>query len=124
MATTDFGQFLVHLTTRIQSLGPDLPPGEMIWLVIGLFGQCLFMMRFIVQWLHSERHGESRVPDVFWYLSLGGGAIVLVYGIHKVEPVIILGQLPGLFVYMRNIMLIRKSRRVAPATKSSSRVTR
>jgi lipid-A-disaccharide synthase-like uncharacterized protein len=70
------------------------------------------MMRFIVQWLHSERHKQSLIPVSFWYFSLIGGLTVLAYGIHKMEPVIILGQLPGTFVYARNLILIQRHRKV------------
>jgi len=61
-----------------------------------------------VQWIHSERHGKSLIPVSFWYLSLSGGLIVLAYGIHQLDPVIILGQLPGTIVYTRNLMLIKR----------------
>ena len=82
--------------------------GDLIWLCVGVLGQILFMMRFIVQWLHSERHQKSIIPISFWYFSLIGGLTVLLYGIHKLEPVIILGQLPGTFVYARNLVLIKR----------------
>ncbi len=78
------------------------------WEVVGLFGQTLFMMRFIVQWIASERAKHSVIPNIFWYFSLGGGLIVLAYAIHKQSLVFILGQLPGVFVYSRNIYLIKK----------------
>jgi lipid-A-disaccharide synthase-like uncharacterized protein len=77
--------------------------------IIGLLGQCLFMARFIVQWIHSERHQQSLIPVSFWYLSLIGGLIVLAYGLHKLDPVIILGQLPGTIVYSRNLVLIHRN---------------
>ncbi len=86
-----------------------MPKGDLTWLCIGLFGQVLFMMRFIVQWIHSERHGQSLIPVSFWYFSLIGGLTVLAYGFHKSEPVIILGQLPGTIVYARNLMLIKRN---------------
>lgn len=79
---------------------------DAIWVMVGLFGQLMFSARFIVQWLASERAGRSIVPVVFWYFSLAGGLIVLSYGIHKLEPVIIVGQLPGTVIYIRNIWLI------------------
>jgi lipid-A-disaccharide synthase-like uncharacterized protein len=66
------------------------------------------MMRFIVQWVHSERHQKSLIPISFWYFSLFGSLIVLAYGIHKTEPVIIFGQLPGSLIYLRNLMLLKK----------------
>jgi len=83
------------------------------WLVIGLLGQLMFTARFIVQWIASERAGKSVVPVIFWYFSLLGGAIVLAYGIHRVEPVIILGQLPGVLIYSRNLWLIHRAKRDA-----------
>lgn len=81
------------------------------WLVIGLFGQLMFTARFVVQWIASERAGASVMPVAFWYFSLVGGTIVLFYGIHKLEPVIILGQLPGVVIYSRNLWLIHKGRK-------------
>lgn len=84
---------------------------DTLWVMVGLFGQLMFTMRFIVQWLASERAGASVVPVAFWYFSLVGGLIVLVYGVQKWEPVLILGQLPGTIIYARNLMLIHKARR-------------
>ena len=81
---------------------------DLTWLIVGLLGQVLFMMRFIVQWIHSERHQKSLIPISFWYFSLLGSVIVLAYGIHKTDLVIIVGQLPGTLVYVRNLMLIKK----------------
>ncbi|MCK5215964.1 MAG: lipid-A-disaccharide synthase N-terminal domain-containing protein [Candidatus Omnitrophica bacterium] len=77
-----------------------------VWLIVGLAGQLLFAARFIVQWICSERRGESYIPIVFWYLSLAGGVILLVYAISRRDPVFILGQTGGVFVYMRNLHLI------------------
>jgi lipid-A-disaccharide synthase-like uncharacterized protein len=82
-----------------------------IWLAIGIFGQLLFTMRFLVQWLASERAGRSVVPVAFWFFSIGGGLITLVYGLYKKEPVIIMGQALSLFIYARNLMLIVKQRK-------------
>ena len=76
--------------------------------VVGLVGQSLFFSRFLVQWIVSERKRESTVPTVFWYLSLGGGALCLVYAIWRKDPVFTLGQAVGLLVYIRNIALIRR----------------
>ncbi len=82
--------------------------------LVGLAGQCLFFSRFLVQWLASERRGESHVPTVFWYLSLGGGVLLFLYAAWRRDPVILLGQGVGIFVYVRNLMLIgRKVRRDA-----------
>jgi lipid-A-disaccharide synthase-like uncharacterized protein len=82
----------------------DVPPEA--WLVIGLLGQICFFSRFLVQWAASERAGKSVVPRAFWYLSITGGAIVLTYAIWRRDPVFILGQSVGLFVYLRNLVLL------------------
>ena len=103
--------FFAHIVEAAQSYWDKTSSGDLIWLCIGLLGQCLFMMRFIVQWIHSERHQKSLIPVSFWYLSLLGGLIVLAYGIHRVDPVIILGQLPGTIVYIRNLIFIRRNGR-------------
>ena len=79
------------------------------WLVFGLLGQTAFFSRFLVQWIASERAGRSHIPMAFWYLSLVGSLILLVYAIHRAEPVFLVGYLPNAFVYVRNIMLIRRS---------------
>jgi len=79
------------------------------WLVIGLIGQTAFFLRFVVQWLVSEKKGESTIPVVFWYFSLAGGLILFCYAIHKKDPVFIMGQSSGIIVYIRNLFLIRRS---------------
>lgn len=84
---------------------------DAIWVMVGLLGQLMFTARFLVQWLASERAGRSVVPVAFWYFSLLGGLIVLAYGIHKMDPVIIVGQLPGTVIYSRNLWLIRSEGR-------------
>ncbi len=80
------------------------------WLAFGLVAQLLFTARFLVQWISSERAGNSVVPMSFWFFSMGGGLMTLVYGIVKREPVIILGQSMATVIYIRNIMLIVKNR--------------
>src|ERR1700754_4133919 len=80
------------------------------WLAFGLVAQLLFTARFLVQWISSERAGQSVVPMAFWFFSMGGGLMTLVYGIAKREPVIILGQGLATLIYVRNIMLILKNR--------------
>jgi lipid-A-disaccharide synthase-like uncharacterized protein len=80
------------------------------WLAFGLVAQLLFTARFLVQWISSERAGKSVVPMAFWFFSMGGGLMTLVYGAVKREPVIILGQAMATIIYIRNIMLILKSR--------------
>ena len=83
---------------------------QMIWIGLGLLGQALFSARFVVQWLASERVRRSIVPTAFWWLSLAGGATLLTYAIWRRDPVFILGQGAGLFVYVRNLMLIRQNK--------------
>ncbi|MGD0960781.1 MAG: lipid-A-disaccharide synthase N-terminal domain-containing protein [Methylomonas sp.] len=77
-----------------------------LWLIIGFSGQGMFMARFLVQWLASERKKQCVIPVKFWYFSIMGGAISLVYAIHKEDPVFILGQSAGLLIYIRNLYLI------------------
>jgi len=91
---------------------PDSPI-ELVWLGIGLTGQLLFSMRFLVQWIASERAHRSVVPRPFWYLSLAGGLTLLAYAIYRQDPVFILGQATGAFIYGRNLYLI--ARENAPA---------
>ena len=86
------------------------------WLVFGVGAQLLFAARFLVQWISSERAGKSVVPMAFWFFSMGGGLMTLVYGIVKREPVIILGQSLATIIYIRNIMLIIKNRGRASKT--------
>jgi lipid-A-disaccharide synthase-like uncharacterized protein len=86
------------------------------WLAFGLIAQLLFTARFLVQWISSERAGQSVVPIAFWFFSMGGGLMTLVYGIAKREPVIILGQSMATVIYIRNIMLIMKNRGKASKT--------
>ena len=80
-----------------------------MWLVIGFLGQTTFSLRFLIQWWRSERAGRSVVPLAFWYLSVGGGVLLLAYAIYRRDPVFILGQLTGVFVYLRNLHLIRRT---------------
>jgi lipid-A-disaccharide synthase-like uncharacterized protein len=81
------------------------------WLAIGFLGQGLFTARFLVQWAASEKRKASVVPVAFWWLSLAGGSALLAYAIYREDPVIILGQSMGLFVYVRNLMLVAKAER-------------
>ena len=86
------------------------------WLAFGLIAQLLFTARFLVQWISSERAGQSVVPMAFWFFSMGGGMMTLIYGIAKREPVIIIGQSLATIIYIRNIMLIVKNRSQASKT--------
>ena len=88
-----------------------------LWLVIGFAGQALFSMRFIVQWLQSEKVRRSVIPLAFWYFSLAGGTLLTAYALHRGDPVFIVGQSLGLLIYLRNLWLIRRS---AASADSSS----
>ncbi len=66
----------------------------------------MFSMRFIIQWIASERARASIVPEAFWYFSFCGGLMLFIYAIHRMDPVFILGQGIGLFIYSRNIYFI------------------
>lgn len=79
---------------------------ETIWLGVGFLGQALFSARFIVQWLKSEKEKKSVFPVAFWYFSIAGGITLLAYAIYKQDPVFIVGQLTGLFIYLRNLYFI------------------
>ena len=80
------------------------------WIVIGFIGQLLFTMRFLVQWLASERAGKSVIPDLFWLFSIGGGSVLLAYAIYRADPVFIFGQGLGLFIYFRNVHFVLRDR--------------
>jgi len=92
---------------------------ETIWLAIGFLGQAFFSMRFLIQWIASERKKESVIPISFWFFSIGGGLTLLIYAIYRLDPVFILGQGAGLFVYLRNLYLIRRKARLAEAEASA-----
>jgi lipid-A-disaccharide synthase-like uncharacterized protein len=92
--------------SEIRTLGTR----EVIWIAVGFGGQFLFMMRFLWQWIQSERQKRSIIPIAFWYFSLTGGMTLLIYAIHRRDPVFITGQTLGLFVYARNLMLLRRER--------------
>jgi lipid-A-disaccharide synthase-like uncharacterized protein len=87
---------------------------DQIWLGVGFLGQAFFSARFLIQWIASERRGKSVVPRAFWYFSIGGGMTLLFYALWRRDPVFILGQGAGLFVYARNLyFVLRDPERVA-----------
>ncbi len=88
---------------------PSLTP-ENIWVAVGFAGQALFGSRFLVQWIATERRRQSVVPTVFWYLSLGGGLVLLSYALWRRDPVFIAGQSFGLLVYSRNLWFVHQGR--------------
>jgi lipid-A-disaccharide synthase-like uncharacterized protein len=83
---------------------------EAIWLGVGFVGQGLFSMRFAIQWIYSERAKKSVIPLAFWYFSVLGGGTLLAYALYRKDPVFIIGQGTGLFIYLRNLWLIRRER--------------
>jgi lipid-A-disaccharide synthase-like uncharacterized protein len=85
------------------------------WLAFGLLGNAAFASRFLLQWIASERAGESVVPVLFWYLSIAGSLILLVYAIHVENLVFTLAYLPNAAVYWRNLALIRKKQSASTA---------
>ncbi|MBS0244074.1 MAG: lipid-A-disaccharide synthase N-terminal domain-containing protein, partial [Proteobacteria bacterium] len=85
---------------------------EHVWIAIGFLGQAMFSARFLLQWIASERARQSIVPEVFWYFSLAGGAILFAYAVWRRDPVFMLGQGSGLLIYARNIHLIWKQKNV------------
>ncbi len=94
---------------------------EQIWLMIGFAGQALFSARFLLQWLTSEREGRSVVPTAFWYFSIGGSLTLLVYAIHRMDPVFIAGQATGLMIYLRNLYFIYRERALALSVQPGKR---
>lgn len=102
------GDYLLHFWDK-----PDA-----LWILIGFGGQFLFMMRFMVQWIASEKAQKSVIPDLFWYFSLGGGAVLLSYAIYRADPVFIFGQALGLFIYLRNLHFVLRDRRKNQGTLS------
>jgi lipid-A-disaccharide synthase-like uncharacterized protein len=90
------------------------------WVAFGFTAQALFGARFLVQWIASERAGKSVVPFAFWLLSTGGGALMVIYALYRRDPVFILGQCLGLFIYLRNLQFVLRERaRVARRAKAS-----
>jgi len=95
--------------TYLNTLGPR----EIVWIGIGFLGQSLFMMRFLWQWIQSERQRRSIIPIAFWYFSLAGGVTLFAYAVHRRDPVFITGQSLGLLVYARNLLLIGREKRAS-----------
>ena len=88
-----------------------------IWLGIGFFGQAMFFGRFFIQWLASEKARQSVIPTAFWYFSIAGGTILLIYSIYRQDPVFIAGQGLGLLIYFRNLYFVRRKDGLNTATE-------
>jgi lipid-A-disaccharide synthase-like uncharacterized protein len=86
------------------------------WVLLGFAAQAFFTMRFVVQWIASERAGRSVVPLAFWWFSIGGGLLLLIYALYRKDPVFIAGQAFGVFVYLRNLYFVLRERRAAAST--------
>lgn len=79
------------------------------WVALGFVAQFFFTMRFVVQWIASERARASVIPVAFWFFSIGGGILLLVYALYRRDPVFIAGQAFGLFVYARNLYFVLRT---------------
>ena len=86
------------------------------WVALGFVAQALFSMRFLVQWIASERAGRSIIPTAFWLFSIGGGVLLFVYALYRRDPVFILGQGLGVFIYLRNLYFVLREKRQAAAS--------
>ena len=93
---------------------------EHLWLLIGVVGQGLFFMRFFVQWVASERRGESVIPIAFWYFSLSGGVVLLAYALWRRDPIFIMGQATGIVIYCRNLYFVIGANRERATSASAT----
>ena len=93
-------------------------PAGMVWVGVGLLGQVLFTGRMLVQWIVSEKKNASVVPPVFWWMSLVGATMLLVYFLWRQDPVGVLGQAFGWFIYIRNLWMIYRPSAHAPVPPS------
>ena len=85
----------------------------MAWLLVGFLGQGMFSTRFLIQWIASERLKRSVVPELFWWFSMAGGGLLVVYAVQRRDPVFVVGQAAGLLIYIRNLVLIYRERAAA-----------
>src|SRR5665811_442281 len=108
---------LIDISHAVGGYLHDVFVGNMDWgIFIGYVAQIMFAMRFVVQWIASERAGRSVVPTAFWVFSIGGGLMLLGYALYRKDPVFIIGQAFGVFVYLRNLQfVIRSGGQGAPA---------
>ena len=128
MTDSGYQQVLAYLSGQIEAAAvvvakilttilPFLPDTlvdkpESILIVVGFAGQGLFAMRFIIQWLSSEKQAKSVIPVAFWYFSIGGGSVWFLYAIWRQDLVFMSGQGLGLFIYLRNLYFVRRSSRM------------
>ncbi len=119
------GELLMMYTAVVLATATTLPvdPGGfmpfqhnyLLWKIIGYSGIAVFGSRFIVQWLYSERHKESRIPPIFWWQSLIGTLLCLAYFLRQQDSVGILGYLFNIIPYVRNIMLVQRKKKADAA---------
>lgn len=94
-------------TNKIKEIQKIIKNDSYIWYVIGFLGEAIFGSRMLVQWIASEKAKKNIVPELFWYLSLAGSVLVFVYALHLQDPVFVISKGAGLFVYIRNVVLLR-----------------
>ena len=109
-----------HAIAMLVHWWTSTPLSEKAWLGVGFVAQLMFSMRFIVQWIASERARRSIVPETFWYFSLFGGALLLAYAVYRLDPVFMLGQAMGLVIYARNIYFTRTHHKIGAAAAAAS----
>jgi lipid-A-disaccharide synthase-like uncharacterized protein len=102
---------LIDLSQAVGDYLHDVFFGNVDWgILVGYIAQAMFAMRFVVQWIASERAGRSVIPNAFWFFSIGGGLMLLAYAIYRRDPVFILGQAFGVWVYLRNLYFVLRDR--------------
>ena len=107
---------LVDLTRELGNFLHEVFVAQLDWWVaLGFIAQLLFTGRFLVQWIASERQNRMVIPIAFWFFSIGGGVLLLIYAIHRRDPVFIAGQAFGVFVYARNLYFELRDRSTAAA---------
>jgi lipid-A-disaccharide synthase-like uncharacterized protein len=107
---------LIDIAQAVGGYLHDVFIGNADWgILVGYTAQMMFAMRFVVQWIASERAGRSVVPMTFWIFSIGGGVMLLGYALYRKDPVFIIGQAFGVFVYLRNLQLVLRSGGTAAA---------
>jgi lipid-A-disaccharide synthase-like uncharacterized protein len=89
------------------------------WVLLGFCAQAMFTIRFLVQWIASERAGRSVVPLGFWLFSVGGAILLLAYALYRRDPVFIAGQSFGIFIYLRNLYFVLRERKLAAAVAAA-----
>ena len=102
-----FAQGAASLAQKWQNTSTE----ELVWLGVGFTAQGMFTMRFLVQWIATEKARRSIVPETFWYWSFAGGCMLFIYAVYRMDPVFIFGQGTPLFIYARNIYFIRSGKR-------------